>query len=283
MTKHHVTLSGDTGQGNFTLHPTHLFSSSMFRRVWKPFTATLVIGGPAYYLYRSHYREPHTFVLPIKTRGADGKLEMSTRTISLLPLKEVEARIQENSVSEIHNRPNGISWKCTTALLASNDPIEDAHSYQIIERDASDPSAPGDFFFFTVMDGHGGYHTSRLLSRILIKGVALELSALTPESNSRPQLGLSGRLQSLLWSTRSQSVTCPLDADPHRVSLAIQDAFAKLDTELIQTPIRILANSLDEESRKMKRIPDLSKHPLALTSMLPAVAGTVSFTITFSN
>lgn len=247
----------------------------MFPRVWKPITATLVIGGPAYYFYRSQYSERHTFVVSIKTRGVDGKPNMSTRTISLLPLKEVEARIQENAVSETHNRPNGISWKRTTAFLASNDPIEDAHSNQIIERDVSDPSAPGDYLFFTVMDGHGGYQTSRLLSRILIKGVALELSALTAESNSRPRLGLSG-LQSLLWSTPPQSITCPLDADPHRVSLAIQDAFTKLDTELIETPIRILANSLDEESRKMKKVPDLSKHPLALTSMLPAVSGTVS-------
>lgn len=250
----------------------------MFHRVWKPITATLVIGGPAYYLYRSHYSEPQSFVVPIKIRGADGKSEMSTRTISLLPFNEVEARIRENAVSETHNRPNGISWKRTTAFLASNNPIEDAHANQIIERDASDPSAPGDYLFFTVMDGHGGYHTSRLLSRILIKGVALELSALTTESNPRPQSGLIGRLQSLLWSTRPQSVNS-LDSDPHRVSLAIQDAFTKLDTELIETPIRILANSLDEESRKMKKIPDLSKHALALTSMLPAVSGTVSLSM----
>ena len=247
----------------------------MLRRVWKPITATLVIGGPAYYFYRSHNSNP-TFVLPVRTRGADGKTELSDRTISLLPLKEVEARLQENAVSETHNRPNGISWTRTTAFLASNDPIEDANSNQIIERDASDPSAPGDYLFFAVMDGHSGYETSQLLSRILIKAVALELSALTAESNSPPQLGLAGRLQSLLWSTRPQSIPCPLDADPHRVSLAIQDAFTKLDTELIQTPIRILANSVDEESRKMKKIPDLSKHPLALTSMTPAVSGNVS-------
>lgn len=257
---------------------------SMFRRVWKPIAATLVVGGPAYYFYRSYNSDP-TFVFPVKTRGADGKIEVSDRTTSLLPLKEVEARFQENAVSETHNRPNGISWTRTTAFLASNNPIEDAHSNQIIERDASDPSAPGDYLFFAVMDGHSGYETSQLLSRILIKGVALELSALTAESNL-PQSGLAGRVQSLLWSTPPSSIPCPLDADPHRVSLAIQDAFAKLDAELIKTPIRILANSLDEESRKMKKIPDLSKHPLALASMIPAISGTVSLsciTITFFN
>ena len=248
----------------------------MLRRVWKPITATLVIGGPTYFIYRS-YRESQTFSLPIKTRGADGKIEMSTRTLPLLPLKEVEARIQQNAVSDTRTRPNGILWKYTTAFLASNDPIEDANSNQIVERDASDPSAPGDYLFFAVMDGHGGYQTSRLLSRILIKGVALELSALTTESNSRPQLGLSGRFWSLLWPTRPQPSTPPLDADPRRVSLAIQDAFTKLDTELLETPLRILANSLDEESFKLKKIPDLSKHPLALTSMLPAISGTVTF------
>jgi pyruvate dehydrogenase phosphatase len=247
----------------------------MFRRVWKPVVATAFVGPPAYYFY-NHYRNPSTFVLPVKIRGVDGKTEMSSRTISILPLKETEARFQENAVSETHNRPNGITWTRTTAFLASNDPIEDAHSNQIIERDASDPSAPGDYLFFAVMDGHSGYHTSQLLSRILIKGVALELSALTVDSNSRPQVGLAGRLQSLLWSTPPSSLPSPLEADPQRVSLAIQDAFTKLDTELIRTPIRILANSLDEESWKLKKIPDLSKHPLALTSMLPAISGTVS-------
>jgi pyruvate dehydrogenase phosphatase len=256
----------------------------IFRRVWKPVVATAVVGGSAYYFYRDS--DPRTFILAIKTRGADGRIEMSTRTIPLLPLKEAEARLQENAVSETHNRPNGISWTRTTAFLASNDPIEDAHSNQIIERDASDPSAPGDYLFFAVMDGHAGHRTSQLLSRVLIKGVALELSALTAESNLRPQLGLAERLKSLLWSTRPQSTPCPLDADPHRVSLAIQDAFMKLDAVLIQTPIRILANSLDKESRKMKKVPDLSEHPLALVSMVPAISGTVflsCITITIFN
>lgn len=249
----------------------------MFRlgRVWKPVVATVVVGSPAYYFY-NHYSNPRTFVLPVKIRGADGKSEMSTRTISILPLKEVEARFKENAVSETHNRPNGIYWTRTTAFLASNDPIEDAHSNQIIERDASDPSAPGDYLFFAVMDGHAGHQTSQLLSRILIKGVALELSALTAESNPRPQLGLAGRIQSLIRSTPPPSTPFPLDADPERVSLAIQDAFTKLDTELIRNPIRILANNLDEESWKLKKIPDLSKHPLALTSMVPAISGTFS-------
>ena len=245
--------------------------------------ATVVVGAPVYYFY-NHYRNPRTFVLPIKIRGADGKTEMSTRTIPILPLKEAEARFQENAVSETHNRPNGISWTRTTAFLASNDPIEDAYSNQIIERDASDPSSPGDYLFFAVMDGHAGHQTSQLLSRILIKGVALELSALTAESNPRPQLGLAGRIQSLIWSTPLPSTPYPLDADPERVSLAIQDAFTKLDTELIRNPIRILANSLDEESLKLKKIPDLSKHPLALTSMVPAISGTAScITITIFN
>jgi len=92
--------------------------------MWKPITATLVIGGPTYFFYTSYYREPQTFILPIKTRGADGKPVMSTQALPLLPLRELEARIQENAVSETHTRPNGLCWKHTTAFLASNDPIE---------------------------------------------------------------------------------------------------------------------------------------------------------------
>ncbi|KAF8165562.1 phosphatase 2C-like domain-containing protein [Crassisporium funariophilum] len=251
----------------------------MLRRAWKPVAATVVIGAPAYFYYRSYHSGPQTFEFPIRVRGASGKSEMVNRTFSLVPLKELEARIRQHAVSEAQDRPDGISWRHTTAALASNDPIEDANAHQIIERDASDPSAPGDYLFFAVMDGHGGYETSQLLSRILIKGVALELSALLADPKSAPQNGMLQRIKSLLWST--SSVTATPDADPARVSLAIQDAFTKLDKELIEAPLRILANNLEKAAWKSKTIPDLSQHPLALTAMLPAISGSCALMAVF--
>jgi pyruvate dehydrogenase phosphatase len=244
----------------------------MWRHAWKPVAAVVVVGTPPAYLYYRHYVKDKTFELPVKVQSPDGKSEMATRTFPLLPLTVLEARIREHATFQFHSRPGGIVWKQATAALASNDPIEDAHASQIVERDPSDPSYPGDYLFFAVMDGHGGYETSRLLSRVLIKAVALELSYLNnPPPLAKPSY--LGSARALLWPFTSQTVTYPLDADPQKVSLAIQHAFTKLDDELLAAPLRILANNLDEESRKKNVIPDLSHHPLALATMLPAISG----------
>lgn len=246
----------------------------MLRRVWKPLAATFLIGTPSYLYYSSKYK-PQTFDLAIRTKGPDGKSSMSYRTFTLLSKDTVDARLKENATHDSKARPGGIVWNHSTASYAANDPIEDAHSSQIIERDATDMAAPGDLLFFTVMDGHGGFHTSRLLSTVLINAVALELSSLiTDPSKARPSPGIIHNLKSILQSPFTSHT--PYDADPRHVSLAIQNAFSKLDSELINTPLKILATNLDDLAIKNKVIPDLSKHPLALKSMLPAVSGIIN-------
>lgn len=262
----------------------------MLRRVWKPVAATVVLGVPSYYVYRSYSRNP-SFELSIRARGPDGKPEMSTRRIEILPLKTLEDRINQNTSVSSHTSPEGIRWNHTTAFLASNDPIEDANATQIVHRDDSDPSAPGDYLFFTVMDGHSGTHTSQLLSKVLIKAVALELHSLSnPSSKIDSSSGVLSSAKNLLWSPKrstpssSPSTPChqgPVDADPARVSYAIAEAFARLDHELTSAPLRILANNLDEESKKSRIVPDLSQHPLALTSMLPAISGSCAIMAMF--
>ena len=239
----------------------------MLRQLWKPLSATVIVGGPAYIIYKTYYQS-QTFDVPVRVKNLQGKVEMTTKRFPLLPLKELEARLHEHAVSETTTRPNGIMWKYTTSNLASNDPIEDAHANQIVERDPDDPSAPGDYLFFAVMDGHSGAETSKLLSRILIKGVAMELGNLV--AKSVPSSSLMNALKSFVTPPPLHQAR---DGDPKLVSRAIEDAFTKLDTELLQTPLRILANSMDQEAFKAKTIPDLSNHPLALTAMRPAVAG----------
>lgn len=239
----------------------------MLRRVWKPVTATALVGTPAYFAY-NYFNQPPTFDLPVRVKGANGRSEVTTKKITLLPLKDLEARVHKNAVTETKTRPDGILWKYTTANLASNDPIEDAHANQVVERDAEDPSAPGDYLFFAVMDGHGGTETSKLLSRVLIKGVALELSNLISNTTISP----ANRFTSFFQASSSRT---SLDANLSRVSKAIEQAFEKIDQELLATPLRILANSMDPEDFKAKTIPDLSKHPLALIVTRPAISGTI--------
>lgn len=245
----------------------------MLRNVWKPIAATVAVAGPAYIYYSYRSDKHQTFNLPVKVKGADGRPEMTTRAFPLLPMEQVEARIREHAIENTYFHPTGPIWKFSTAALSSNDPIEDANAHQVVQRDESDPSAPGDYLFFAVMDGHGGRDTSQLLSHVLIKAVALELSNLVTDLNAQPSAGIMQRVYSLVGSSPTQKALAALDPHPLRVSRAIEDAFTKLDTELINAPIQILVNSLDAEARKNKVIPDLSQHSLALTSMLPAISG----------
>lgn len=225
----------------------------MLRRLWRPFAATTVlVGAPAYVYYC--YHKARTFDLPVKLPGPDGVPVMTTRSFPLLSLAAVHERLNANAKSETVTRPGGMTWKYCTASVAANDPLEDAHAEAIVARDPSDPNAPGDWVFFTVMDGHGGPHTSRLLSNTLINAVVLQLS-------------------SLIHGSSGPTPSKPAVQDTHSISLAIQSAFTKLDEELINTPLRILANNIDKESLNKKIVPDLSKHPLALPAMLPAVSG----------
>lgn len=244
----------------------------MLRRAWKPLAATVVIGTPSYLYYTSKYKQD-VFELAVKVRNSDGKTVTMNRTFPLLSLDKVDERIRERAQSETNPRPNGVLWKHTIASLAANDPIEDASSSQIIERDDSDPSAPGDLLFFTVMDGHSGPHTSRLLSKVLINAVVLELNNFIKD----PEIvaGSSGFIGSITSTLRSGISAAPSVAgDPKYVSQVIQNAFTKLDQELINGPKNILASSIDIAAAKKGNVPDLSQHPLALPTMLPAISGT---------
>ncbi|KAG5648875.1 hypothetical protein DXG03_000224 [Asterophora parasitica] len=251
----------------------------MIRNAWKPIAAAVAIGGPTYVYYSSKSEHHQTFDLAVRVKGADGRPEMATRALPLLPLKTLEARIREHATINTHSRPGGTVWKYATAALSSNDPIEDANAQQVLQRDESDPSAPGDYLFFAVMDGHGGRDTSQVLSRVLINAVALELSNLA--TNLPPAPSILQRVKSFTWPSSAQAPQGPLDSDPHRVSLAIENAFTKLDTEILNAPIQILANNLDAEARKNKVIPDLSQHPMALSTMLPAISGSCALMAVF--
>ncbi|EGO27656.1 hypothetical protein SERLADRAFT_360305 [Serpula lacrymans var. lacrymans S7.9] len=241
----------------------------MLRRAWKPIAATTVLIGTPSYLYYTFKNRQQTFDLAVRVRGADGKAMLSTRTFSLLSKGAVDERLKEHATSESSPRPGGIVWKHTTAALAANDPYEDAHSNTIIARDASDPSAPGDLLFFAVMDGHGGPHTSRLLSKTLINAVVLELSSFIkgPGSGS----GLVKNVKSLFQSPRADPIA--VAADPVAISTVIQGAFTKLDQELLNAPLTLLAANLDDAAIKKNMLPDLSQHPMALATMLPAISG----------
>jgi len=231
----------------------------------KPLAGTLAVGGSAYYIY-SVYSRP-TFELPVKVAGPDGKTQMSTKVLPLLPMQTIDERLRRDATLETVSRPYGITWKHATASLSSNDPIEDAHSNQIIERDdAFSATSPGDFLFFNVFDGHRGPETSRLLSRVLINAVALELSQLVSSTNALNTKSFTRTLFGTYTSPQSYPT-------PENISLTIEKSFAKLDSLLMDAPLSILQNHLKGRSLKDMTIPDLSNDSQGMSAMLAAVSG----------
>ncbi|OCH95996.1 protein serine/threonine phosphatase 2C [Obba rivulosa] len=249
------------------------------RQIVRPI-AFAVPAVAAYAYYRHRQSKPETFDLAVPKRGPDGKRTFTQMSVPMLSMDEVDARIRQNAIFKTTLRPDGILWKQATAFLPANDPIEDANADTIVEQDLVPNSPPGDFLFYTVMDGHAGPHTSQLLSKTLIPAVGLELANLTKESaQSSSQDGIMQRLRSLIWPTSSSSVS--LDADPQAVSGAIKRTFTRLDWELINAPLRILAAHLDKAALEKNIIPDLSQHPMALATMLPAMSGSCALMALF--
>lgn len=247
---------------------------SMLRRAWKPIIGTTVLVGTPSYIYYRYYSKPsikETFDLSVRVQGPDGKSRRETRVMPLLTKEEVEARLHEHVQTTRTARPGGIVWNQHTAYVASNNPIEDANASNIVQRDPNDPSAPGDLLFYAVMDGHGGFDTSRLLSKILLPAVALEYSSLIQDPKSIvPKGGWLDSLTSIISPTRVN--LSHFDSNPDYVSLAIQRAFHNVDAEIVDAPLRLLAEEMSK-NKDMKSLPDLSQHPMALATMKPALSG----------
>jgi pyruvate dehydrogenase phosphatase len=251
----------------------------MLRRAWKPLAgATVLVGTPTalYYTYMRPPPGPATFDLAVRVRGPDGRAMLSPRTFPLLTRAGADALLRGG----VHARTAPGGWRWSTASVASNAPIEDAHASAVLARADAVPGGPeGDLLFFAVMDGHGGYHTSRLLSNILIPAVALELQALAADGDVPAAPQKRSLLDSLLGRTppaAAAAAAAPparFDADPTYVSLALQTAFARVDSELINAPIKLLAANIDEKARAAGVLPDLSQHPMALATMQPALSG----------
>lgn len=242
----------------------------MLRRAWKPiFGATAVIAPSAYiYLW---YRNP-TFSVNVKEKGADGKTHMVKRSFPLLSKLQVDQRINEFAVSVSQPPSQGLVWKHATAHVSSNDPIEDAHAQVITTTDATSSDPARDLLFYSIMDGHAGFHTSRLLSHVLIPAVVLELSSLARDDGVSVQpSSIPDILKSPFPPSSLSHVDAPQVEHVERVSQAIRRAFDNVDFEILNGPLRVLAANISKLDKA--NIPDLSQHPMAEASMLPALSG----------
>ncbi|CAE6486169.1 unnamed protein product [Rhizoctonia solani] len=247
------------------------------------------IGTSAYWIYTRRVSSGGSggpsFEIRVRQRTPDGGTTMATKSISRLPYDRIETMLAANAKTESISRPYGVTWKHATASLNSNDPIEDANAQLILRKDSRNKSkgihdlgTAGDMLFFAIMDGHAGPHTSRLLAKALIPAVALELSTLDHTSHELKGIESLEKYQegylSTAWSyfqalvpfSRRFSSHIP-SKDPKYVQLAIQTAFANLDSEIVNAPNRIL------EMLQAKSDMKPWEHPMAAASMLPALSG----------
>ena len=237
-------------------------------------TTAATTGGLVYLYFNRPQPTPPTFDLPVKHRAADGTVQVQTRQFNLLSSAEVDSRIRKHAASKsVPSANGGLIWKHDTAFLNSNDPIEDAHanlalSRPLIPGGPSPPEHDSDLLMFGIFDGHGGPWTSRLLSKTLIPAVALELATLNENKPDSSSKGAWSYLKSWIpFSGTTTQASKTFDADPTYVKLAIQTAFANLDSSIINTPIQILQQLAKDPSISAK------DHPMAYASMLPALSG----------
>jgi pyruvate dehydrogenase phosphatase len=245
----------------------------MHRRAWKPILGTVAIMVPPAYLYFTYNRTP-TFSINVKEKGPDGKPYVVKRSFPLLSKPAVNNQINEFAVSTSQTPSQGLVWKHSTAYLASNDPIEDAHAQATISTEATSFDPARSLLFYAVMDGHAGFHTSRLLSHVLIPAVVLELSSSVHDGGALPKSSSSilDVFRSLFSSRSLPHAGAPQEGHVERVSKAIRRAFDDVDFEIVNGPLRVLAANASKLDTT--NVPDLSQHPMAEASMSPALSGT---------
>lgn len=241
----------------------------MHRRAWKPILGAVAIMVPPAYIYYT-YRKNTTFSLDVKEKGPDGKPYVVKRSFPLLSKPAVDNRINEFAVSTAQPSSQGLVWKHSTAYLASNDPIEDTHAQATISTEATSSDPARSLLFYAIMDGHAGFHTSRLLSHVLIPAVVLELSR---DGGGHPKSSLSilDVFRSRISSRTLHHADAPQEGHVERVSKAIRRAFDNVDFEIVNGPLRVLAANVSKLDTK--NVPDLSQHPMAEASMSPALSG----------
>lgn len=134
---------------------------------------------------------------------------------------------------------------------------------------------------FGTFDGHSGWHTSRLLSTQLASYVASELDLVF--RGAAPYAGLSpdpiptaASYSRGFWPfTSPRKLTAEpsgLDAHDPIIQAALKNAFAKLDGEIVQAPVRLLEQRGTRAAARPKGAMGAEENE-ALNTLLPALSG----------
>lgn len=205
-----------------------------------------------------------TFQIPVRKR--DPQTGVSKTVMQRLPviLPDVAERMLSANASSsswsMAKEGGGVRWNWHTAVVASNHPVEDAHTTAV----------HGDCMYFGVFDGHSGYVTSQLLQHSLVPAVRLELAERGIDTHDTEKLE---KKEALPTKTSSQLLTTPSAS----ISDAIRSAFQKLDDELINTPVRLMHQAMLDSTKKDTPSSDfdspLRTNPFARTAVQAALNG----------
>ncbi|KAG9049523.1 hypothetical protein FS837_010003 [Tulasnella sp. UAMH 9824] len=270
-----------------------MLTRSLRGRYTRPAALTAAFGAAGYAVYR--YRNSDTtaarpsFTLPVKSRASDGSVVTEMKSIPYLTKEDAERKLTENAWSTTIPRAGSSGkgvWRYETAFLASNNPIEDANAQMVVQPTEKDfwgmkGDKARDLLFFAIMDGHSGFKTSRLLAKTLIPSVALELQSLVPHDDAVPtkkQRSLFRYFISYFGFVSHPTETSalyPFHSDPKYVSTAIETAFANLDSQIVNAPIKAV-DALTQGNKDMKASdldPKSLEYQLTVSALLPALSG----------
>ncbi|KEI41908.1 uncharacterized protein L969DRAFT_100456 [Mixia osmundae IAM 14324] len=245
-------------------------------------------------------RSSQLFTVPLQGETGDKSgsgtttaTKATSKTLAMLSAEETDRRLAEHAQSFSVGRAGNPLYRYDTSFLASNDPIEDDSCSVILSRDASSKKT-GDLMLFAVFDGHSGWQTSKYLSEHLLAYVGRELNAVFAGEEEYAKVRLASLASSSsiasdgskgndekgkmdrVWSfvTGSNSKTAQdtfqldeLDSDPNVTKEALRNAFRRLDSDIVNAPIKLL------ESTSGKGKLNTTAQAEALQTLLPALSG----------
>ncbi|ORY23538.1 phosphatase 2C-like domain-containing protein [Naematelia encephala] len=193
----------------------------------------LLTSAYALYRYGSTSTSTSTSSLPKTFTITVGK---SQYTFPRLSNEAVDTMLHEHETSARIGRTGNPVIKWDRNWVGSNEPCEDRSAVDVIPRDA------GDLVFFSVLDGHGGDATSKLLVKTLHPTLALSLASL--------KAGFVPSVDNTSWSAFIKKLN-PLSYleeawTPSNVILSLQKAFLTLDENICQTPLKLLPTLKEE-------------------------------------
>lgn len=243
------------------------------------------------------------FEIPIASHtGSPG----GKKTLTMLSNEETDSLLKKYEATFKVDRTGNPVYRYDTNHVASNSPIEDDSICTIMTRDQFS-TQEGDMLFFGVFDGHSGWQTSKLLVNRLVQSVKHEISLIfksdpeyvahylakeiSQQASQYPKLQkveINDTLIQKVWSIltlnsmKSKIMIQDLDQDDQIVKKAIENAFIKLDEEIVNRPIKMLKEFEDRNRKNGSNSNNLigfqnqeltPEQTASLQALLPALSG----------